>query len=170
MSRGKLLKMGGILFCLICFFLLNEASWLITEGSEDRITIVNYVADKPTPKPFKVTFQGEVTNFDFKTKSISVKGNAIGIPMGESTFTATGTIENWNTGTGAVTIVTKDKSTITANLIGHLVDKDSFFGTYGVVGGTGRFQTAIGGRGTVSGTFDINARSFQGQATGNIIY
>ncbi|MBM3236046.1 hypothetical protein FJZ31_07070 [Candidatus Poribacteria bacterium] len=162
MSKGKLLKLFGIAFCLICFFLIgDETSWFITEGG---------AAGSPQPKPFKATFQGEVTDFDFKTKSISVEGSAVGIPIGESTFTATGTIEDWNTGTGTVTIVTRDKSTITANLIGHLVGEDSFFGTYSVVGGTGRFQTAIGGSGIVSGTFDIRARSFQGQATGNIIY
>ena len=162
MSREKLLRRLGILFCLICFFLLgNEVSWFITEGS---------AADNPKPKHFRVNFRGEVTDFDFKTRRISVGGSAVGTPIGKSTFTATGTIENWNIGIGTVTIVTKDKSTITADLIGHLVGKDSFGGTYSVIGGTGRFQTVIGGRGIVSGTFDIRAREFQGKATGNIIY
>jgi hypothetical protein len=162
MNQRKIPNFLGIVFCLICFLLVgDQPSGFITAGS---------AANYPIPN-FRVTFQGEVTDFDFETYRISVEGNANGTPIGEeSTFTADGTIENWNTAAGVITIVTQNGSTITANLVGHLVGIDSFRGTYEVIGGTGDFDTSEGGSGIVSGTFNLARQNFQGRAVGDIIY
>lgn len=164
MKTDKLLKRFGIFFSLIGFFVLFLGygdSWFLTEGS---------VAAEPKPQRFEATFQGWLTNFDFKTKSISVEGNASGPLIGDGTFKATGTFEDWNTASGTVTVYADDGSTITADLIGYRTGQDSFAGTYRVTSGTGRFQTATGGFGVVSGTFDLENLTFQGQAKGTIIY